>query len=80
MGDVVNIEANLPHYVGHAMCCECGHYWVSVFPTTATALECPKCSTFPTVRVFIGDITEVKLFGGRVVGSTGSTPPDHSGA
>ena len=44
MGDVINIEENLPHTVSEVICVKCGHRWVSVRPDTVflKELECPN--------------------------------------
>lgn len=45
MGDVIDIEANLPHAVSEVICVKCGHRWISVRHNTTLLkeLECPNC-------------------------------------
>ena len=45
MGDIVDIEENLPHKVSEVICVKCGKRWISVRPekTLLKELECPKC-------------------------------------
>ena len=45
MGDIVNIEENLPHIVSEVICVKCCHRWISVRPaiTLLKDLECPNC-------------------------------------
>lgn len=43
MADIVDLDAQRPHYTGPAVCLRCGHEWISVRPLGVVALECPKC-------------------------------------
>lgn len=39
-----------PHTYGPAICEDCGHRWMAVWPLGAEALECPKCHSTNTDR------------------------------
>lgn len=45
MGDIVNIEANLPHCVAEVICVKCGKRWIGVWPedTLLKDLVCENC-------------------------------------
>lgn len=44
MGDVINIEANLPHVVREVICVECRKRWIACYPQDVRLkdLECPN--------------------------------------
>jgi Zn finger protein HypA/HybF involved in hydrogenase expression len=39
-----------PHVHGEAVCDDCGHRWVAVWPLGSDALECPNCHSTNTDR------------------------------
>lgn len=45
MGDIVNIEANLPHCVAEVICVKCGKRWIGVWPEEVYLkdLVCENC-------------------------------------
>lgn len=45
MGQIINIEENLPHKVSEVICINCKYRWLAVRPagTRLKDLECPKC-------------------------------------
>ena len=45
MGNIIDIESNLPHKVSEVICVKCGKRWISVRPdgTLLKDLECPNC-------------------------------------
>ena len=43
MADVIDINANKPHWTGSVKCFSCGHEWIAVAPQGTQFLECPKC-------------------------------------
>jgi DNA-directed RNA polymerase subunit RPC12/RpoP len=45
MGEVINIEANIPHIVAELICVKCGKRWIGVWPETTPLrdLECENC-------------------------------------
>lgn len=43
MGEVVNIEAKLPHAVIDMTCEKCEKNWIAVAALKCTQLECPDC-------------------------------------
>lgn len=49
MSNVINIEQNLPHMTGEAVCIECKHEWVAVAPIGTHELECGECGTIKGV-------------------------------
>ncbi len=43
MGDVIDINANKPHWEGPVTCSACMHGWRAVAPVGTHVLECPSC-------------------------------------
>lgn len=43
MGEVIDIQANLPHLSGEAICLNCSYKWVAVAPVGVVSLECAEC-------------------------------------
>lgn len=45
MGEVINIEVNIPHIVAELICVKCGKRWIGVWPETTPLrdLECENC-------------------------------------
>jgi hypothetical protein len=43
MADVIDINANKPHWTGHVKCSACGHEWIAVAPEGTHFCECPTC-------------------------------------
>ena len=43
MADVIDINANKPHWTGRVKCSACGHEWIAVAPEGTHFCECPKC-------------------------------------
>jgi hypothetical protein len=39
MGEIINIEENLPHSVSEVICLKCLDRWVAVYPTKLTLKE-----------------------------------------
>lgn len=50
MGDVIDINANLPHWQGPVTCAACGHGWRAVAPVGTHVVECPRCKKIAGVE------------------------------
>lgn len=50
MGEVIDINANTPHWQGPVTCSACGHAWRAVAPVGTHVLECPKCQKMAGVE------------------------------
>ena len=48
--DVIDINANKPHWTDAVTCSACGHGWQAVAPVGTNLLECPKCRAMAGVR------------------------------
>lgn len=53
MTKVVDLSEYRPHIGGDAKCLTCNHEWVAVAPIGTVDLECPKCSTFKGVFMYM---------------------------
>ena len=43
MADVIDLDAQRPHFASRCSCMTCTHEWVGVVPVGTAILECPKC-------------------------------------
>ena len=45
MGNIINIEQNIPHIFSEVICVQCKHRWIAVRPikTLLKHLECKNC-------------------------------------
>ena len=50
MADVIDINANRPHWQGPVTCSACGHGWRAVAPVGTHILECPWCAKMAGVE------------------------------
>lgn len=50
MSNVIDINANLPHWTGAVTCAACGHGWQAVAPVGTDVCECPRCGAMAGVR------------------------------
>lgn len=50
MGDVIDINANKPHWEGPVTCSACMHVWRAVAPVGTHVLECPRCAKMAGVE------------------------------
>lgn len=48
--NVIDINANKPHWTDRVTCCACGHWWQAVAPVGTDICECPKCHQMSGVR------------------------------
>lgn len=48
--NVIDINANKPHWTERVTCSACGHWWQAVAPVGADVCECPKCHQMSGVR------------------------------
>lgn len=70
MAEVIDLDAQRPHWAGNASCIDCNHEWVAVTPLQTVSLECPRCSG-KGVRF---SLREMKLIRGLEKIATGSAP------
>ena len=47
MGEVISIEANMPHTVAELICVKCGKRWIGVWPkeTLLKDIACENCGS-----------------------------------
>lgn len=48
--NVIDINANKPHWTGRVTCSACGHEWQAVAPVGTDVCECPKCGSMAGVQ------------------------------
>ena len=48
--NVIDINANKPHWTERVTCSACGHWWQAVAPVGTDVCECPKCHQMSGVR------------------------------
>ena len=50
MSNVIDINANKPHWTGPVTCSACGREWQAVAPEGTDLCECPSCGCMAGVR------------------------------